>query len=321
MAYNAVIERAAQDAATRQVIAQLKRDAAGRWKGHKISFQPGEIITDVFWNERERFWFAIHPQPDHHGLLFGTQVPAKGKVLHITVVIATPRVPRHTRGGLLLRDDAGATYLAHTGRVGGGKVGISRSNFVAFHGLDRRDVVEYGADGDYAILLGRVDDSRLVDRISAFVREVARFKSGADPVLRIVTPVKTGRPFRPKFIGTISYSTKGQILAECRHDLVASALKKRLGEQDCRYDARRDLIISAEDGSVEALYEIKTDCSTTSIYTGVGQLLLHGMAEPKVPRLILVIPGAPDIRTQKALERLNIQTLHFQWKNSQPVFR
>ena len=320
MGYEVVTERAAQETATRQVIAQLRRNVTGSWKKHEISYQPGEIIRDVFWNDRGRFWFAIHPQQDHYGLLFGTQRPTRGKALHLTVGIATPRVPHHTRSGLFLRDGTGATCLAHTGRVGGGKPGIGRTNFVAFHGLDKPDIVEYGAAGDFAILLGRVNDNRLVDRIGTLVKEVARFKSGTSHVLRIVKPANTGRPFRPKFIGRISYSTKGHVHAECRHDLVASVLKSRLTGRDCRYDARRDLIVRNENGSIKALYEIKTDCSTTSIYTGVGQLLLHGMAERKIPRLILVVPGQPDPTTQKVLKRLNIRTLRYQWKSNRPVF-
>jgi hypothetical protein len=73
-------------------------------------------------------------------------------------------------------------------------------------------------------------------------------------------------------------------------------------------------------GKITALYEVKTDCTTTSLYTGTGQLLLNGLTEEKEPRLVLVVPGEPDETTKRVLDRLHVEVLTYRWVNGKPVF-
>lgn len=68
------------------------------------------------------------------------------------------------------------------------------------------------------------------------------------------------------------------------------------------------------------LFEVKTDTNTTSIYTGLGQLMLHGAREDVSPRRILVVPGEPDATTREALMRLGVSVLSYTWKDSSPEF-
>ena len=68
------------------------------------------------------------------------------------------------------------------------------------------------------------------------------------------------------------------------------------------------------------LFEVKTDLSTTSLYQGVGQLMLHGAVLDPVPRQILVVPGQPNTAVRQALGRLGIVVLAFNWSDGGVVF-
>jgi hypothetical protein len=233
-------------------------------------------------------------------------------------MVNTPRTGIHHRAGLILRGSDSRLHLAHTGRVGGGAPGISRKAFLLAHRINRRDIIDYN-DGKVAIRLGALDDPGLVGRVGQFVHEVAAFRSNGTHAPKIELPPQEDRPFKAKFVGNVTYEAKGRVQAKLMHDFVVSCLSERLSG-NCRQTSRRDLFLRDGDGNLAVLYEVKTDCSTTSLYTGIGQLLLNGLAEAKGPRLVLVIPCEPDAMTTRILNRLHIEVLRYRWVNGRPVF-
>jgi hypothetical protein len=88
-------------------------------------------------------------------------------------------------------------------------------------------------------------------------------------------------------------------VAECYHGLLIEALAKELEERNLKYgnDRLRDLFVVSAKGKVQILFEAKTDLGTSSVYSAVGQLMLHGAAEKLAPKRILVIPGSPKPKT------------------------
>jgi len=66
-------------------------------------------------------------------------------------------------------------YLAHTGRVGGGRKGIGQRTFLEFYRAPHQVYVpERNAT---MILLGQVDRADFAKDLSAFVHAVANFKA------------------------------------------------------------------------------------------------------------------------------------------------
>ena len=72
---------------------------------------------------------------------------------------------------------------------------------------------------------------------------------------------------------------------------------------------------------VSVLFEVKTDVTTTSIYTAVGQLLLNGGAGPRASKLVLVLPDKPKPKTAEALMSIGVAVLDFEWRGNKPVIR
>ena len=63
------------------------------------------------------------------------------------------------------------------------------------------------------------------------------------------------------------------------------------------------------------LFEVKTDLTTTSIYKGLGQLMLHGAQTDPPPRRILVVPGGPTSDTRVAFDRLGVRVVSYVQKD------
>ena len=77
------------------------------------------------------------------------------------------------------------------------------------------------------------------------------------------------------------------------HGLVVDALEaavKHAGQRGYN-DGARDLFVLDERKRMSVLFEVKTDVTTTSIYTAVGQLLLNGGGGSRAPRKVPGIAG------------------------------
>jgi len=128
--------------------------------------------------------------------------------------------------------------------------------------------------------------------------------------------------FREEFTGKKRYSVEKQIKALCDHgpgvnglDLALEGLGLRVGN-----DRNRDLYVVDSVGRIKVLFEVKTDTSTSSLYSAVGQLMLHSVNLPERPRLILTIPEGVSTAVEGKLNRLGIEVLTYGWSDDEVVF-
>ena len=93
--------------------------------------------------------------------------------------------------------------------------------------------------------------------------------------------------------------------------MIVNALSTQLEQSGHRVinDQARDIAILNSRGMVDTLLEVKTDSSTSSIYTGVGQLLLHTANDVPEPRRVLVLPTAVNAKLGNALSKIGIRIL------------
>jgi hypothetical protein len=91
--------------------------------------------------------------------------------------------------------------------------------------------------------------------------------------------------FSPEFPGKRkSFVVEGAVEAIATHGLVVGALAEQLNALSLvpHNDRHRDLFLGSS-GAPTHLFEIKTDVTPYSVYTGVGQLMLHGAAKAQAP--------------------------------------
>jgi len=305
-------------------LAERLRQGAQAYK-RQVGYRSGYADTTIHWHPRHGFWCLFDPEyaENKYWCCFGTVDPEGQTMLSITVETNSPYEGVNRRiGGVFVRDDEGRVYIAHSGKVGGGRPGIGKKAFWDFYGGEQVETVKW-PDGQKSqmIVIGRIDREHLSAHIARFVHEVARFKAAATSKKAVLRRERLRRIFTPEFEGPRRvYEPSGEIEARCDHGTVVNRLHEALTQAGHNaVNDRRDLYIVA-DGTVTHLFEAKTDTSTTSLYQGVGQLMLHGAALDPTPQRILVLPGRPDGATRRALGRLGIAVLVFKWEEGQPVF-
>lgn len=318
-----VTERHEIKMAYRKVTERLK--AGTQAFDRKIGYHSGYVDHKVHWHSGLGFWWLLNETvaSNRWWCCYGIENPERRDMLSITVETNSPFEGVNRRiGGLFVKDQAGRVYIAHSGKVGGGRPGIGKEAFWESYGGEQVETVRW-PDGrkSRTIVISPVDSERLPAHIARFVHEVARFKAAATSGKPVVRRERLRRIFTPEFEGQRrGYTPAGEIEARCDHGTVVRRLYEALTDAGHKaVNDRRDLYILAGK-EVTHLFEVKTDLTTTSLYQGVGQLMLHGAALNPVPRRILVVPGQPNSATRQALGRLGIAVLAFNWDDGQVVF-
>lgn len=302
--------------------AHLKRHA--RPYTRKVGWHGGGGEFPVYWRPEEQIWCMFEPDREktRYWCCFGTSDPANANNLTIVGEINPTKDGVNRRNaGVFVRDEYGVVYIAHSGKLGGGRPGIGKSAFLRAYRGDNVEDIDWPDDYEgCAIVIGRIDGPHLPAQIAHFIREVERFKNeavtGAGPL-----PPPPGS-FNPEFSGVRKgYTYAGVIEARCDHGLVIDALAEFAAARDLRFsnDGRRDFFLIGPDGEVSHLFEAKSEISTTSLYTAIGQLMLLGAAQPKRPKLVLVLPDKPGVETADALRRLGLIVLTYEWDGAKPV--
>ena len=124
------------DRAIRRLQGALKGVPA---RGVRLTWRGGELRTTIHWARDDSFWWAFEPrsaQPDgtmaRHALLLGHAPNAPTKRESITCEINLPRIADRKVAGIIAVDEAGALYLAHSGRMGGARTGQQKPSLYRF---------------------------------------------------------------------------------------------------------------------------------------------------------------------------------------------
>jgi len=117
------------DRAIRRLQGALKGIPA---RGVRLTWRGGELRTTIHWARDDSFWWAFEPRTARQALLLGHAPNAPTKRESITCEINLPRIADRKVAGIIAVDDAGALYLAHSGRMGGTRLGQRKAGFREF---------------------------------------------------------------------------------------------------------------------------------------------------------------------------------------------
>lgn len=258
-------------------------------------------------------------------ILYG--VPGKADWLEISVELNFPADQYNRRpAGAFVKDSSGDVLIAHRGKLTKGKGALKKRDvFREFGSL----VVEADDDGKTSklILISSLDSPDLVKHLWNFAEEarVVAIKLGAArdsaehseeeaggrrrrsaPIPAPVVPAKRPgtahrlialRKYFDEFAGSGQVKGHGAGRRTVEHGTVVKALEAQLRKTGETQKAQAiDLAVVCK--SRVNLFEVKTSARTTDVYTGVGQLLIHG--ESIAERLALpvdrylVLPEQPN---------------------------
>jgi hypothetical protein len=292
------------------------------WKGGSGKFT-------LYWHEQASFW-ALFDIGDsgRYWCAFGITVCSQNEPVSITCEINPPNegVDRR-KGGLFLRDSGSGLYLAHTGKIAGGRKGIGKAAFLESYNYSEKEEIEW-PDGETSkvIPLGRIGGRSFINGIGNFIHAVDAFKKNA--TAQIPAAISKKNPdlsFTPEFEGPRKkYKLTAAIESRCDHGTVVNTLHaelKALG-LDAYSTPNIDLYLSDGKANITHLIEVKTDQTTTSLYQAVGQVMVHGALENSDPQRIVVLPGEVSPLTVSRLKRLQIMVVRYDWnrKETKPTF-
>jgi len=150
------------------------------YPGHTVGYQGGNQRRDVYWRSDVEIWGLFEPRAvrGRFWICFGTDNPASASGLPITVEINPPVSGINRRcAGMFLKNKSGECFIAHTGRVGGGRKGIGKAAFRDFAADREWEVVPVpGQEPVELLILGSLESQDLGENIHSFVQDVAAFK-------------------------------------------------------------------------------------------------------------------------------------------------
>jgi len=330
MAYR-VLERAAEIRRVRKEIVAAFRKHGAKPVRANLGFRGENLDVRVLWMEDLGIWLAPSViSGSRYWNAFGTKSPHGGSV-PITCEVNLPLQGIDRRiGGIAVADEQGRTILAHRGRIGGGREGIGAELFWSHYEGKRLTVWDGDRETDVAAV-AEIGSPRLVRQIQFFVREVERIKAlAAHSEPDEQTPGTGGQPgparfeiksLGDEFAGTKTYTVSRKVNAVCDHGPIVGKLRELLGKlgYSTGKDTFRDLYVY-RGKKVTSLFEVKPSTDRQSIYSAVGQLLLHSVELNPRPQLIFVAPAGISAALRAALQQVGIEVLEFEWEDGEPVF-
>jgi hypothetical protein len=292
-----------------------------------LGWQGGNIEAKVFWNESLRIWshFDLDRVENRYWCVFGVQGPSKSSNLSITCEINFPKESKNRRvAGLFVRDNEGNVYITHNGNLRGGKKGVGGALFRKFIPHDQFiDIIPEDGEEFQNILIGRLEDPELPNKVANFIKSAESFKEKvATGELSKITDMELKR-FSPEFSGQKEFYSKADIItSKSDHGIVVNCLQDLLEKTGLKAtnDNFRDLFIYNNAGLMTILFEAKTDLSTSSIYSAIGQLMYYSASQDPIPKLVMVVPGKPKVDTKKILDRLGIDILQYKLEKGNVQF-
>ena len=291
-----------------------------------LGWRGGSGTFTLYWHPRQQFWVVISVD-DLGGYWFpyGTTNPTQCSTTSITCEINPPEESVNRRkGGVFLRDSTNGLFLAHSGKVAGGRKGIGRGAFFESYGGARQEIEWPDGVLSDAVILGKIGGRSFLRNVADYIHAVEDFKANnTDEIPKAVNAKNYDLSFSPEFEGPRRrYVLTEAIESQCDHGTVVNTLReelKALGSEAYR-TSKIDLFLVDSNASITHLIEVKTDQTTTSLYQAVGQVLLHGALDKSNPKRILVLPGQISPDTADRMKKLGITVVRYDWKGSTPAF-
>jgi hypothetical protein len=289
----------------------------------QITWRPSSREMSIHHNGK--YWFGtVPPNPKDTTPRLWNPFGAYHEVgnLRIAVEINIPIASQSKLvSGFFAKDMAtGVIYLMHDGGVGGGKKGVNRNNFLAWSSARPVSVSDTRGDVRLGIIVSALDSHNLADDVARFVQQVLAYKEaveeGETDTLEIRNAERTYKDYYDEYAGKKRRRRLAELEYVSRHGDIVRALHdwRRLssGQQRIVKNAYIDLGIESN-GILTELYEVKTSCERQSLYTALGQMIVHDASEAGSCRRFVVLPSddAIPVDIVGAFKRAGVGVLRF----------
>ena len=295
----------------------------------KLGHQGDYIENRVHFRERDGLWFSWKSLEEVGVPRYwnGFGISLKSGSADIVVEINPPLEGVTGQvAGLFAKDPQGRRYLIHRGRLGGGRRGVGLNAFWEWYRGASVNILTKSNNSFEALYVCCVDSRDAVENVYRFVREVKQFKDEVREGSHSRVPGQ-GLPqtllYNPEFFGRKRGGLRKISDHFSWHGRVVDALYKSLAEVngDDQIFNTREIDIGVHGfKEPKTIYEIKTNCSSQSIYTGIGQLFFH-TSGLEAPKKVLVLPRSElgdEIRN--IIESMGIEVLSYRFARNSVQF-
>jgi len=353
--YEVVTDVAEISRLNEQLAKQLR--ATLRYKERReITYPAGHHTGTVYFEARTgtsvRAW-SQHTAPDKLLNLVLSADPGSTKWIEIAVQLNFPAGTYNRRmAGAFVKDGRGDIFVAHRGKLTKGNAGLPKDKVFREFAASAVEATDNGKT-TRVILIAGLKDPELVDRLWEFAEEAREVATRLGEELHGDGQSQTtgGTPSGETMIGegpggAIGTEAAGQQPASPAERLLRlrgyfdeySGEGHRKGHGGGKHTVEHGAVVRALElwlrgkGSAQkaqaidlaivgiskvALFEVKTSTRTTDIYTGVGQLVVHGECIEELLGLAvkryLVLPGEPKASHSRAISgKADIKLITYQ---------
>lgn len=312
-----VVGAATALAVANKTFLKIFKDRSDRNQKQVIGTPGGSDRLMTWFSKDLDVWVAPNILNNRYWNAFGCGDPFLATKVAPTVEINPPLAAgTSSTATLFLKNSRGTIDVAHTGRAGGGRKGVGKTTFFAYHPLHEQVFVDGKLRNLY--ILGSLDDpDELAKNVADFVRTIRNFKDGVPAVA--APPTKPA--FRPEFAGTTTYQVASHRTASYTHGRVINSLYEQLGAAGILAfsSPQIDLFTTPSTTFRGAIFEAKTSTDTQSIFTCIGQLMYLPPSSDWKKIAVLPEPVKPTVGQR--LGELGIRVLEYVLPNiGPPVF-
>ena len=244
----------------------------------------------------------------------------------ITVEVNTTYKGRDDRAAGFFARDArtGAVYFLHSGRVGGGAKGVGKNSFLTWAAREKHDLVEV-VDSAGRIRKGLVvmpvegrgaaiSAVRYIDLVRGFKKAV---RNGEIASKEFQNQQRKFEDYFSEGRGRRRGTRSSEIDYVSRHGEIVDALRDWRAARaplPKRLRIVKDVFIDlgvANGNELVEIFEVKPQTDRSSVYSAIGQLLVHGRRETCIKTIVLPDGERLAVDLSAALRRLKIATVKF----------
>lgn len=312
-----------------EVQSQFERNLRAAWGGResrKVSWKsgngkPGQATMDIAHNQS--YWFVSNEPHDGQNTKrywnsFGRYQTGRPLQITVEINIATESDSKNVSGFFARDVITGIVCLMHDGGVGGGKKGVGKNAFLDWSKAKSVEVLEQFGNTRHGIVITHLSSKTIGEDIARFIEKVDQFKQAVrNGIARRLPAPKTNLTYDSEFAGIKKGARSQEIEYLTRHGEIVDALKAWREKQAPFAASERtfnnqliDLGVCNAKNQILEIYEVKTNLVRQTLYTAIGQLVVHAGADAR--RFIVLPSGAAlPVDVQRALSILNIGALRF----------
>jgi len=320
-----LVERKTDKIKAQQSLVKHLSSAWGGRENRRVVWRPDSRELDIIHNGQ--YWFVASPPNDDQNTprywnSFGAYHANRNLQIAVEINIPTTANERTVSGFFAEDQQTGIIYLMHDGAVGGGRKGVGKAAFLAWSGEQLVPVKNSEGLVRLGILVTPIKPLGIANHVASFTQKVLDFKQAVKSGEFSDDPISAkNHASYDDYFQEFSGKKRGQRAKEfeyiSRHGDIVHALcewrksQKHTSERIVK-NAYIDLGVSVSEKLTE-LYEVKTNADRQTLYTAIGQILVHAAEGANNTKLHLVLPYGEEIPQDvgQTLKQLKIRTLRF----------